>query len=310
MKPIYFLRGRSALNYGLKILNLSHNDEILVPSLICDVIIKEFKKVGIKPVFYEVDQKFAADWNDIHKKYSKRIKGILMVHFFGKPQIIKKFKDYCKQKKIFLIEDNCHGFRGINNKNFHGDINIMSPYKIIQEIDDGGVLVVKKKLLKSNLNFNFKEKNSTTCFNLKKKIKNIEIINKIYRNLFKRPNYESLSISNKEQDYDNMILDKKTKKKIKNFSFNREKKLRLRRFNIWKNEIKKYKLKPYFNYTKSDNYILWYLVVKVTNFETRKKIYDWGWKNNVDIVSWPSFPNEIKKKIMSISFQENLFYFH
>ena len=44
-----------------------------------------------------------------------------------------------------------------------------------------------------------------------------------------------------------------------------------------------------------DNYILWFLVAKIDNHKLRKKIYNWGWENNIDIVSWPSFPKEFSK---------------
>ena len=40
----------------------------------------------------------------------------MMIHYFGFPNEIKKFLNFKKQKKIFLIEDYCHGFNGkINN---------------------------------------------------------------------------------------------------------------------------------------------------------------------------------------------------
>ena len=220
-----------------------------------------------------------------------------MVHFFGKPQKLKKFKIFCKQKKIYLIEDNCHGFNGIKNTKFCGDIVIMSPYKIIKEINYGGILIVKKKLMKIDFNLNSKKIHKNTIYTIfKSKIKNNKTFIRIYRNFFKRPNYESISIKKKEPEYDNRLLDEKTVKIIKDFSFNREKNLRVKRFNIWKDVIKKFKLIPYFNYSNKDNYILWYLVVKISNYKIRKRIYNWGWKNNIDIVSWPSFPNEFKEK--------------
>ena len=101
MNPIFFLRGRTALYFGLKYLKLKKGDKLFVPSLICDVVTDEIKRLKIIPVFYEVNNNFDAKWNDIHKKYSKEIKGILMIHFFGKPQNLLKFKKFSK-KKIFI----------------------------------------------------------------------------------------------------------------------------------------------------------------------------------------------------------------
>ena len=98
MKPFYFLKGRTALKYGLKYLGLKKNDKLLVPAFICDVVIEELNQLDIKPVYYLINKNFDANWSDIKKKYSKNVKGILMVNFFGKPQKINKFKKFSKKK--------------------------------------------------------------------------------------------------------------------------------------------------------------------------------------------------------------------
>ena len=310
MNPIFFLRGRTALYFGLKHLKFKSGDKIFVPSLICDAVTDEIRRLKIKPVYYEINKNFDAKWNDIYQKYSKDIKGILMVHFFGKPQNLIKFKKFSKKKNIYLIEDNCHGFNGIKNIKFSGDITIMSPYKIINMINNGGILFIKKNSKKNLLKINSLENHKSAIFDdIKNKIKNFTILKNLYRSFIKRPDYESLSVTKKISVYNDKLLDEKTIKKIQDFSFKTERNLRVKRFKEWEKKIKEFNLTPYFNYTKKDNYILWYLVVKINNYESRKKIYDWGWNNNVDIISWPSFPKQFNKNCKTYRFSRKFVLF-
>ena len=312
MKSFFFLRGVQALKHGLNHLNLKKNDHLLVPSFICDVVVEEMKFFGIKPIYYNINSRFEADWRDIKKNYSKNIKGIVMIHFFGVPQKVIKYYNFCKKNNIYLIEDNCHGFNGLKSLGQIGkysDIAITSPSKIIKEIDNGGILFVKKgkkskiknyvSLLRYKKNIYHKTKN---------KIKKIKFIKKLYRSIFNRPDYEDINISKINKSFD-LRLDKYTENNIKNFSFKKEKALRISRFNLWKNTLNKFNVKPYFEYKDSDNYILWYFVAKVENYHVRKKFYDWGWKNNIDIVSWPSFPKDFKKNNLTFKFSRKFILF-
>ncbi|WP_415323601.1 DegT/DnrJ/EryC1/StrS family aminotransferase [Candidatus Pelagibacter sp. Uisw_127] len=312
MKPIFFTKGRHALVYGLKNLNLKKNDELMLPTLICDVVIEEIKILGIKPVYYNINNKFDADWKDIKKKFSTKIKGIIMVHFFGKPQMILKYRNFCKSNKIYLIEDNCHGFNGLKPLGKIGkysDIVITSPNKIIKEIDNGGVLFIKKEKKLENRNYISLSRYKKNIYHkFKDQVKKIKFIKKLYRYIFNRPDYEDINISKIKNKLD-LRLDKYTENNIKNFSFKKEKALRISRFNLWKNTLNKFNIKPYFEYNDSDNYILWYFVAKIENYHLRKKFYDWGWKNTIDIVSWPSFPKEFKKNNLTFKFSRRFVLF-
>ena len=310
MKPLYFLKGRTALKYGLKYLGLKKNDKLLVPAFICDVVIEELNQLNIKPVYYLINKNFEANWLDIKKKYTKDVKGILMVHFFGKPQKLDKFKKFTKQKKIYLIEDNCHGFNELKKIKLSGDISITSPYKIIDEINNGGILFIKKKKKVSNFIFDKpKQFNNSFFQNIRNKIKRIKFLKIVYRFFINRPNYESISINFSQEMKKDYLLDFDTVSKIHKFSLIQEKDLRIQRFNFWRKKMKKFKIQPYFNYTKNDNYILWYCVVKIDNYKIRQKVYNWGWKNNIDIISWPSFPKECGKNDLTYKFSRKFVLF-
>ena len=297
MKSLYFSRGRVALKNGLLMLGFKKGDQLLLPKFICNVVTNELDILEIKPVFYNIDKNFEPIWRDLKKKFNNKIKGLMMIHFFGRPQKVTKFKKYCLKKKIFLIEDNCHGFSGVKNFKLSGDIGISSPYKILDQINNGGVLFIKNKKFFQNTahkynsqnNFFFMEK----VLGLLKKIKLLRIL---YRKLIFRPDYEDISLATNKNYLKNIYLNKETIKIISKFSFTEEKAKRINSFNLWKKKLEKFKIYPYFNYNKQHDYILWYFVAKIDNYKKRKEIYDWGWRNDIDIVSWPSFPSTFCKQ--------------
>ena len=143
-----FCFARSALKYGLNLLDLSPGDKVLVPGYICDVVNHSFNELGLKIINYSILDDFNPDWNDINKSVkSHKIKGILMAHYFGQPQKIDLFKSLCQEHGLYLIEDNAHGHGGFYNGHFlgtYGDIGISSPRKILS-LPYGGILFYNKK---------------------------------------------------------------------------------------------------------------------------------------------------------------------
>ena len=112
-----------------------------------------------------------------------------MVHFFGKPQKISKFKKFTKKKNIYLIEDNCHGFNGLKKLKLSGDISITSPYKIIDGINYGGILFINKKIKGLNFTYQYKARFNYSFYqNIRNIIKKIKLFKMIYKFFVKRPN--------------------------------------------------------------------------------------------------------------------------
>ena len=85
-------------------------------------------------------------WDEIEEIVSREnIFALLMVHYFGQPQNIDKYKKFCKDNHIFLIEDNAHGHGGkFNGKPLgsYGDAGFSSPRKFIN-ISFGGCLYIR-----------------------------------------------------------------------------------------------------------------------------------------------------------------------
>jgi len=129
-----FSHARFAFKYGLIALGLKPGDSILVPEYNCDVIYHPLRQMGINIVFYTMDDWFQPDWNSLNKNILSTTKGVLMVHFFGQPQPILKFKEFCKLNNLFLFEDNAHGHGGkLNGQPLgtFGDVGFSSPRKYL-----------------------------------------------------------------------------------------------------------------------------------------------------------------------------------
>ena len=298
---LYFNNGRSALNVGIKILSLKKGSIILVPEIICDVVIEVILKNNLKIDYYKLDDKFQPIWSDLYKKSYNKISCILMVHFFGYPQNFTKFKKLTKEKKISLIEDNCHSLdinHGVNTLGLRGDIGIDSPRKLINNLYSGGRLFINK-----NYNYNLsyiKEFKPSLLEKVKKKLKyyfpNLILRFKFFR---KRPIYESPYLfSGQDKNFSLKKMDQISKNKLNKLNYKKESLKRTESFQKINNFSKNNEIKPVFKISK--NLIPLYFVGIAKSHNHAKKIFDWGWRNNIEIVSWPSFykNNKLKKKLL------------
>ena len=290
----YFTSGRVALYYGLESLNLKKKDIILLPEIICKEAIIPFDKLGIKYKFYNLKKNLTPDWHNIEILNTTRVKGIMMVHYFGFPNDINKFDSFRKKQGKFLIEDYCHGLDG-KYKNFTlgniGDISVASPRKIIK-IPSGGILKLNNRNLKikkelSKLKTKIINYNQIMFF----LFKNNSIIIKVKRFL---NNFLEIRLYSKNKS---LIFEKK---KIDKFSLNILKNKSYSHFE----RIKKYKwiceiliknnLKPIFKIKK--NIVPWqvpfYLEKKNSN---KKNLSEIMLKYNFNIIKWPSAFSKIKK---------------
>ena len=87
----YFFKRKISSDGWLNVIKTSKNDEVLIPQFICDSALYPFKDLKIKTNFYKIKENLKPDWVDINKKYSKKTKAIMMIHYFGFPRKQKNF---------------------------------------------------------------------------------------------------------------------------------------------------------------------------------------------------------------------------
>lgn len=137
---LYFTRrGRDALFMGIPIIGLRRGDSILVPGYICKSFLLPLIIHGVECIFYDVNSDLQVNLFDIERKLTRKVKALLVVHYFGFPQDIKYISEVCKHNNIKLIEDCAHMFTVNASTGSHGDIAIYSLRKILP-VTYGGIL--------------------------------------------------------------------------------------------------------------------------------------------------------------------------
>lgn len=140
----YFSYGRHALAEGLKAAGIKKGDHVLLPSFICRDILSSIKSLGAVPVYYHVDEKLCLSAT---QEELPAAKAIIAVNYFGFPQDMRLFREYCSRNGVVLIEDNAHGLFSCDENGqllgTRGDIGIFSLRKTIPT-PDGAALVFNK----------------------------------------------------------------------------------------------------------------------------------------------------------------------
>ena len=126
-----FGSGRMALYAGLKALNIKEDDEIIIAPYTCVVVINAILYNKAIPVFSDINlDDFNINLDKAIEKITNKTKAIYIQHTFGNYLNYDKIIKTCKEKNIFIIEDNAHYFP--RNKVLNSDITINSsdPSKI------------------------------------------------------------------------------------------------------------------------------------------------------------------------------------
>ena len=140
----------SALEIALSSLNLTSEDEVIVPVQTFVATGSCVLKSGAKIVFCDVDDDFLLDFEFMKRLINKNTKAVIIVHFAGMISTnIIKIRDYLKEKNIILIEDDAHAhgatFGDLKAGNI-GDIGCFSFYstKIITT-GEGGMITTNNQ---------------------------------------------------------------------------------------------------------------------------------------------------------------------
>ena len=129
----------SSLLVTLKFLKLKKNDEVITTPLTFASTVHSIILSGAKPVLCDVNKYGNIDLNQVKKKITKKTKAILIVNYGGLPCDLSEFKEVCKKKKIFFIQDCAHSL-GSKYKNQpvskYSDASCYSFYqqKILQQL--------------------------------------------------------------------------------------------------------------------------------------------------------------------------------
>ncbi len=140
----FFSLGRWALVDALLACGVRAGDRVLVPGLICREVLASLSVVGASPLFYSMSRELSAD---LGPSDTASARAIIAVNYFGFPQDLTVFRDYCRRTGAALIEDNAHGMLSRDSEGQllggRGDAGIFSFRKTIA-VPDGAALVLTR----------------------------------------------------------------------------------------------------------------------------------------------------------------------
>jgi dTDP-4-amino-4,6-dideoxygalactose transaminase len=148
--------GTDALVLALKALKVKEGDEIITTSFSFISTALAILIVGARPVFVDIKDDFNISPEEIKKAFSKRTKGIIIVHLFGLPCDLDEIIEIKNKKGIFLIEDCCQSFGSKYKDSYCGTFSEIScfsfyPTKNLSCFGDGGLCLTNSAYLYNKL---------------------------------------------------------------------------------------------------------------------------------------------------------------
>jgi|688.fasta_scaffold127036_2 dTDP-4-amino-4,6-dideoxygalactose transaminase len=144
--------GTHALELGLLALDLTRDDEVIVPSFTFSSVPNAVILAGGTPVFADVSK---SDLNlnvvEIKSVLTKRTKAVILVHYAGVACDLDEIKILADEFNFKIIEDNAHGI-GAKYKNQNlGNIGIFSTFSFHEtkniQTGEGGAIVINDEEL-------------------------------------------------------------------------------------------------------------------------------------------------------------------
>ncbi len=145
--------GLDALILALRALDIGRGDEVIVPANTYIATWMAVTAVGAVPVPVDPDPlTYNLKPEDVAGRITRRTKAVIAVNLYGLPAPLAELSELCKQRNIYLIEDNAqaHGakYRGKPTGSW-GIINATSfyPGKNLGALGDGGAVTTDSKEL-------------------------------------------------------------------------------------------------------------------------------------------------------------------
>ncbi len=144
--------GTSALDLGIRALNLPKGSEVIVPACSFPTPIASIINAGLKPVVADIEiGNYFLSPESVEKSISDKTSAILLVYVAGLVGDLDKILKIAKKNNLKVIEDNCDGFGGVWDGKMlgsFGDFSAISTHAahIISTGEGGAVLTNNEEL--------------------------------------------------------------------------------------------------------------------------------------------------------------------
>lgn len=144
--------GTAAIHAALKACNISSKDSVITPNYSCVANISCVNQLNARIIIVEIENEtLGMDFNELKiavKKYKPKV--VQLVHVYGHPaRDTLKILNFCKQKKIKIIEDCSESLGAKIGKNKVGSFGDISVFSLRSEkmigCGEGGVILTNNK---------------------------------------------------------------------------------------------------------------------------------------------------------------------
>jgi dTDP-4-amino-4,6-dideoxygalactose transaminase len=143
-----YARARQGLFHGLTALGISPGDQILVPAYHHGSEVEAFERAGANCLFYGGTADLEPDPQELEALLGSRVRALHLVHYLGFPQDASRWREWCDERELALIEDGAQAWLGSRDGRpvgSFGDLAIFSLYKTVP-VPDGGAAVCRVAL--------------------------------------------------------------------------------------------------------------------------------------------------------------------
>ena len=100
-----FSRARHALRHALGPLGLQRGDYVLAPAYHHGSEIEALARAGVECAFYDASDTLAPDEAELDDLLHERVKALYLIHYLGFPQDGARWRRWCEERGLLLIED-------------------------------------------------------------------------------------------------------------------------------------------------------------------------------------------------------------
>ena len=140
-----YARGRHGLWQGLRVLGVSHGDEILVPAYHHGSEVEAVHRSGATCRFYAGTDELEPDEEELEALITPSTRALHIIHYLGFSQDARRWHAWCRERGLLLVEDAAPAWLSLRDGlpvGSLGDLAIFSIYKTVG-VPEGGAVVCK-----------------------------------------------------------------------------------------------------------------------------------------------------------------------
>lgn len=119
-----FNRGRFAIEFVLRGLNVGKGDDVVVPSYVCSTVLDGIHASGARPCFADVGDDLNLDLESVLRALTPETRCVIVPHLFGKAAPVALIAAEMEQRGIHVIDDAAQSFGATDDGRWVGSFGV------------------------------------------------------------------------------------------------------------------------------------------------------------------------------------------